>query len=973
MPVSDPDVSRPSLIRDATFLEADRREIALRRGPHNRLGFAYQVAFVRVLGRFPQQAPLEIDGEILRFAALQLGADAEKIHAYARRQQTVSEHQQRIGEYLRLRTFDTTASERLARFLEDEALRLDRTASLLARARGWLRDEHVLAPADSVLRRAVGAARHKARALLTQRMTESLSAPMRDRLDELVAVGDDHPHSPLHGIKTGTSSPSVGGMKRLLARLESIEATGVLDIDVSWVNGNYQRILFHSVRTASADRVREMAAPRRHLALVCFLHQAWRDTLDQAVDMYGKLLDRNRKLVEDRLDDMLKAQRHAVDRIVQRYRRLGAVLLDSDVGDDELRTRLLSIVPEEQLREDQSDLASWTRGDRKARFEQTAERHAGLSQFAAPFLSRMKFVDEQGEGASPTLSALRAYREHRAAGCRGLPPDVSIDFVPPALQPLIRHNGVTDRRRWESALFLKVRDEIQTGNLAIEGAKNFGRFEAFFLPSAQWEQVRDAFWARTGFPVDPAAAVEHLKARLSDAFDRFLEGVADNRQVTFDDDGWRLKTDPTEQPDPAQSDRLAELHRWLDARNRTIRLADLLIEVENDLGFSVHFQQPGERVDPGEVCALLAAILAHGCNLGLYTMEKVAPDIAYRRLKYVSDWRLVEENQRAALAAIVHGISRLDAAGHWGDGTTSASDGQRFAMPQKVLQRTYSTRFNDFALEFYSFVADNYAPFYSRPVECTDRDAPFVLDGVLYHESDLNLEEHYTDTHGYTEINFAAFGMVGMRFCPPNPQPAPPADLLRRPGPRPRRPRAGPPARPSGGELPPHRRAVGPHRPVLRGVPRRACHRVRRPAAAQPLPGLEPLLRRQPRARTHAEDRVRAAVHVRAETAGEGATGLAQGRAAPRLGAGRLLRAAGAYQRPRGLRPDERVLVPDPDPRLHRLLAGPGDLTPGRRAGLPVRPRPAASRQPDRVEERRPLRRDQDRPRQAQGARPLGQ
>ena len=66
MPVSDPDVSRPRLIRDATFLEADRQEIALRRGPHNRLGFAYQVAFVRVLGRSPQQAPLEIDGEIRR-------------------------------------------------------------------------------------------------------------------------------------------------------------------------------------------------------------------------------------------------------------------------------------------------------------------------------------------------------------------------------------------------------------------------------------------------------------------------------------------------------------------------------------------------------------------------------------------------------------------------------------------------------------------------------------------------------------------------------------------------------------------------------------------------------------------------------------------------------------------------------------------------------------------------------------------
>ena len=325
MPASDPDVSRPRLIRNATFLEVDRREIGRRRGHHNQLGFAYQVAFVRVLGRFPQQAPLEIDGEILRFAALQLGADAETIYAYARRQQTVSEHQQRIGQYLRLHTFDTDAGERLAQFLEDEALRLERTTSLLARARDWLRDEHILAPADSMLRRAVGAARNKTRALLTQRMAERLSSSIRDRLD----------------------------------------------------------------------------------ALVCFLHQAWRDTLDQAVDMYGELLDRNRKLAEDRLDEMLKAQRHAVDRIVHRYHRLGAVLLDPDIGDAELRARLLSTVPETELREDQSDLANWTRGDRKARFEQTADRHAGLSRFAAPFLSRMKFVDEQGEGVSPTLSALR--------------------------------------------------------------------------------------------------------------------------------------------------------------------------------------------------------------------------------------------------------------------------------------------------------------------------------------------------------------------------------------------------------------------------------------------------------------------------------------------------------------------------------------------------------------------------------------
>ena len=32
---------------------------------------------------------------------------------------------------------------------------------------------------------------------------------------------------------------------------------------------------------------------------------------------------------------------------------------------------------------------------------------------------------------------------------------------------------------------------------------------------------------------------------------------------------------------------------------------------------------------------------------------------------------------------------------------------------------------------------------------------------ALYNESELEIEEHDTDTHGYTEINFAAFAMLG--------------------------------------------------------------------------------------------------------------------------------------------------------------------------------------------------------------------
>ncbi len=42
----------------------------------------------------------------------------------------------------------------------------------------------------------------------------------------------------------------------------------------------------------------------------------------------------------------------------------------------------------------------------------------------------------------------------------------------------------------------------------------------------------------------------------------------------------------------------------------------------------------------------------------------------------------------------------------------------------------------------------------------------YVLDGLLYHESDLRIEEHYTDTAGFTDHVFALCHLLGFRFAP---------------------------------------------------------------------------------------------------------------------------------------------------------------------------------------------------------------
>ena len=146
--------------------------------------------------------------------------------------------------------------------------------------------------------------------------------------------------------------------------------------------------------------------------------------------------------------------------------------------------------------------------------------------------------------------------------------------------------------------------------------------------------------------------------------------------------------------------------------------------------------------------------------------------MSYAQIKRVADWQLHEEALRRALAVVVDAISNLETARVWGEGKTSSSDGQRFLFPRRTLKRTYSHRMSDYALEFYSFVADNYAPFYSAPIECTERDAAYVLDGLLYHESDLEIDEHYTDTHGYTEVAVRRVRAARQAVLPAHPRPA---------------------------------------------------------------------------------------------------------------------------------------------------------------------------------------------------------
>lgn len=46
------------------------------------------------------------------------------------------------------------------------------------------------------------------------------------------------------------------------------------------------------------------------------------------------------------------------------------------------------------------------------------------------------------------------------------------------------------------------------------------------------------------------------------------------------------------------------------------------------------------------------------------------------------------------------------------------------------------------------------------------QDALYFVDGLLHHETDLNIKGHYTDTAGYSDLVFGLCHLLGFRFAP---------------------------------------------------------------------------------------------------------------------------------------------------------------------------------------------------------------
>jgi TnpA family transposase len=131
----------------------DKALVGRRRGDHNRLGFAVQLATARYVGTFLAD-PIDVPSEVVDYLAEQLGiADPSCVKRYSQRDTTHREHAGEIQREYGLRDFAEVEAE-LSAWVDARAWTTgEGPKATFDGAVAWLRERRVLLPGVSTLAR----------------------------------------------------------------------------------------------------------------------------------------------------------------------------------------------------------------------------------------------------------------------------------------------------------------------------------------------------------------------------------------------------------------------------------------------------------------------------------------------------------------------------------------------------------------------------------------------------------------------------------------------------------------------------------------------------------------------------------------------------------------------------------------------------------------------------------------------------
>lgn len=377
----------------------------------------------------------------------------------------------------------------------------------------------------------------------------------------------------------------------------------------------------------------------------------------------------------------------------------------------------------------------------------------------------------------PVLDGVDLIRRYVGRTERLFPLDeqVPIDgVVPKAWRELVTvtdsdGNHRVNRITYEICVLQALRERLRCKEVWVPGARRW-RNPDEDLP-AMFDHQRPLYYEALRKPMDSSEFVDTLRAEMTDGLDRLNTFVAQggDGQVGISDrrNGW-IRVAPLEAQ--AEAENIGQLKSVLNDRWPATPLLDMLKEVELRLGITDGFDTLATR----EALAadvlrrrLLLSIFAIGTNTGIRRIAANTADTDTESdLHYVRRRYLATANLRRAITSIVNATHAARHEHLWGEVTTTASDSTKFGAWDQNLLTEWHARYKGPGVMIYWHVDRKALCVYSQLKSCSSSEVAAMIEGLLRHQSNMEIDGNYVDSHGQSEIGFAFTELLGYRLLP---------------------------------------------------------------------------------------------------------------------------------------------------------------------------------------------------------------
>lgn len=772
------------LIEHFTILPNEMKLVE-NKSAENKIGFAVLLKFFQNEARFPAH-PFEVPKPVSAYLAKQIVCEPNLYAQYDWHGRTIKAHRRQIREFFEFREATVQDSHEVAQWLGQHVLPHNQEwESVKDAVYRRFRDLRVEPPTpdrvDRLMRSALHSYEEQFFHATFQKLPTSTPAKL-DALIESIAWVDDADEAvpreesgPLsfHDLRADPGRP---GLESALKEVQKLRVLRHLDLpDDLFRNTPYKVLKKYRQRIATEDirELRRHPDPIRTVLLCAFFWLRSQEITDNLVDLLIQIIHRI----------SARAERKVEKEIVNDLRRVGnksGILFNIaqnavEKPEGTIREVIFPVVSEQTLKDLIQELKQTGPAYREKIHTVIRASYGSHYRRMVPEILSILDFRSNNEVHRPVIRALELIRKYADSGMHdfSISEDIPIEGV---IRPVNREIVVEkdekgreriNRMNYEISALQTLRDKLRCKEIWVVGANRY-RNPDEDLP-ADFEKRREEHYHALKQPLDAEAFIATLKGSMTEGLKKLNAGMPKNPKVRITDKagGWITVSPLEPQAEPMNLTRLKGemVRRW-----PMTSLLDILKEADLRIGFTEQLKTVANReiLDRDTLQKrLILALYGLGTNTGLKRVSAGDHGESYKDLLYVRRKFLHPDNVRNAIAEVVNQIFQIRMQEVWGEGTTScASDSKKFGAWDQNLMTEWHIRYRGRGVMIYWHVEKHSTCVYSQLKSCSSSEVAAMMEGLLRHGTEMDVEKNYVDSHGQSEVAFAFCHLLGYQLMP---------------------------------------------------------------------------------------------------------------------------------------------------------------------------------------------------------------